>query len=108
MHKAPSTPRCAYLRIERVLELSGPFRSARRPAYVLVVQSISAQYERAWYNPAMASAVPASYAVSGTHPETRRFHGESCNTLKEALAKADELRQSGYENVTITPSTTSP
>jgi hypothetical protein len=57
---------------------------------------------RAWYNPAMASAV--SYTVSGTHPETRRFHGESCNTLKDALARADELRQSGYENVTITSS----
>ena len=55
---------------------------------------------RAWYNLGMASAV--SYTVSGTHPETRRYHGESCNTLKEALAKADELRQSRYENVTIT------
>jgi hypothetical protein len=47
----------------------------------------------------MASAV--SYTVSGTHPETRRSHAESFSAPKEALAKADELRKSGYENVTI-------
>ena len=55
---------------------------------------------RAWYNLGMASAV--SYTVSGTHPKTRRSHAESFSAPKEALAKADELRQSGYENVTIT------
>jgi hypothetical protein len=61
---------------------------------------------RAWYNPGMASAV--SYTVSGTHPKTRRYHAESFSTPKEALAKADELRQSGYENVTIRSSMETP
>jgi hypothetical protein len=51
----------------------------------------------------MATANPRRYTVSSIHPETRRFHGESCATLEDAQQRAKELRQAGYQSVTITP-----
>ena len=50
----------------------------------------------------MASTNRLSFTVSGTHPKTRRFHGERCDTLKQANAKAAALKRAGYGNVTVT------
>ena len=49
----------------------------------------------------MASSSPVSYMVSGVHPDTRKFHGESCATLEQAQRRLKELKQSGYLSVTI-------
>jgi hypothetical protein len=51
----------------------------------------------------MAISSPVSYMVSGVHPDTRKFHGESCATLEKAQRRVKELRQSGYLSVTISP-----
>ena len=51
----------------------------------------------------MASSSPVTYTVSGVHPDTRKFHGESCATLEEAQRRVKELRQAGYLSVTINP-----
>jgi hypothetical protein len=53
--------------------------------------------------PGMASSSPISYTVSGIHPDTRNFHGESCAMLEEAQRRAKELREAGYLSVTIAP-----
>jgi len=53
---------------------------------------------------AMAAASPIPYTVSGIHPDTRKFHGESCATPQEAERRAKELREAGYQSVTIAPS----
>jgi hypothetical protein len=45
---------------------------------------------------------PLSYTISGSHPETRLFHVESCSTLEAAEDRAMDLRRAGYENVTVT------
>ena len=50
----------------------------------------------------MASTARLSFTVSGTDPKTRRFHGESCATLEQANARAEELKRAGYKNVTVT------
>lgn len=51
----------------------------------------------------MASSSPISYTVSAIHPDTREFHGESCETLEEAQRRAKELREARYHSVTIAP-----
>jgi len=52
----------------------------------------------------MATASSTPYTVSGIHPETGKFHGESCATLEEAQRRAKELQAAGYRSVTIAPS----
>jgi hypothetical protein len=44
----------------------------------------------------MANSSPISYTVSGIHPDTRKFHGESCPALEEAQRRAKELQAAGY------------
>jgi hypothetical protein len=52
---------------------------------------------------AMSNPPVIPYTVSGIHPDTRKFHGESCATLEEAQRRAKELRAAGYQSVTIAP-----
>jgi hypothetical protein len=41
------------------------------------------------------------YTVSCIHPDTGKFHGESCDGLEEAKRRAEELRTAGYRSVTV-------
>jgi hypothetical protein len=51
----------------------------------------------------MSEPPTSAFTVSAVHPDTRNFHGETCATLKEAQQRAKELRDGGYESVTIAP-----
>ena len=51
----------------------------------------------------MSDPLASAYTVSAVHPDTRNFHGETCVTLQEAQQRAKELRDGGYQSVTIAP-----
>jgi len=54
--------------------------------------------------PTMSKPPAEAYTVSGVHPDTRQFHGESCATLENAQKRVKELRAAGYQSVTLSPS----
>ena len=73
------------------LQGNGPCRAFGRPPWKAIV-------------PIMSNPPADAYTVSGVHPDTHQFHGETCATLEEAQQRLKELRAAGYQSVTISPS----